>query len=360
MAAAAWQSTRFPSYRKIRIDRCHRADLLDRDSACCGGSARGGRGALTLFCLAALVRTRKHPSPVPVPRAGRAGLHGAGRTAPAAGEWPRWIAAADAATRARVAKGDETSIVNLLMFGTSFTRQPRMTSRQLDGTEIRAGSEQRLDDFERALAKPERTSACNSRAGASARGSGAAAFALDDRSRNEGGATHARLTEEAHALGDPSLEFAERSRLYRGRGLASDTSVRVNFAIEEALRGSALILARVRRVAVIGPGLDVVDKQEGHDFYPPQTIQPFAADRLAGSPRACRCRYAPGHNPRRERQSEQSHRGDGASSGAPYVMHIPLDGDGRLDAGAARNISPGSVMRWALRCRSRFRRGLGP
>ena len=49
-------------------------------------------------------------------------------------------------------------------------------------------------------------------------------------------AVHAKLTEEAHALVDPSLEFAERSRLYRGRGLASDTSVRVNFAIEEALR----------------------------------------------------------------------------------------------------------------------------
>ena len=32
----------------------------------------------------------------------------------------------------------------------------------------------------------------------------------------------------------------------------------------------------MRRVAIIGPGLDVVDKQEGHDFYPPQTIQPFA------------------------------------------------------------------------------------
>ena len=51
------------------------------------------------------------------------------------------------------------------------------------------------------------------------------------------GRDHARLSEAAHALGDPSLEFAERSRLYRGRGLASDTSVRVNFAIEEALRG---------------------------------------------------------------------------------------------------------------------------
>ena len=32
----------------------------------------------------------------------------------------------------------------------------------------------------------------------------------------------------------------------------------------------------VRRVAVVGPGLDFTDKQEGYDFYPLQTIQPFA------------------------------------------------------------------------------------
>ena len=48
---------------------------------------------------------------------------------------------------------------------------------------------------------------------------------------------HARLTAEAQALGDPRLEFAERSRLSRGRGLASDTSIRVNLALEQALRG---------------------------------------------------------------------------------------------------------------------------
>jgi SAM-dependent methyltransferase len=32
----------------------------------------------------------------------------------------------------------------------------------------------------------------------------------------------------------------------------------------------------VRRVALIGPGLDFTDKAEGYDFYSPQTIQPFA------------------------------------------------------------------------------------
>ena len=32
----------------------------------------------------------------------------------------------------------------------------------------------------------------------------------------------------------------------------------------------------VLRVAVVGPGLDFTDKREGYDFYPPQTLQPFA------------------------------------------------------------------------------------
>jgi hypothetical protein len=32
----------------------------------------------------------------------------------------------------------------------------------------------------------------------------------------------------------------------------------------------------IQRVAVIGPGLDFANKEMGNDFYPPQTIQPFA------------------------------------------------------------------------------------
>ena len=33
---------------------------------------------------------------------------------------------------------------------------------------------------------------------------------------------------------------------------------------------------KIRRIAVIGPGLDFTDKRDGYDFYPLQTIQPFA------------------------------------------------------------------------------------
>ncbi len=103
----------------------------------------------------------------------------------------------------------------------------------------------RLDDFERALARTD----TNERLQFARRllNDGppvrARLLSMIERAVKEG-ETHARLMEQAHALGDPSLEFAERSRLYRDRGLASDTSVRVNFAIEEALRGLTPVLVR--------------------------------------------------------------------------------------------------------------------
>jgi hypothetical protein len=199
---------------------------------------------------------------------------------PAPSDWIAWITASDAATRARVALGDETSVVNLLLFGTSFTNQPRITSGQLNAEQIRAAVETRLHDFERALDMPAGNERLQFARRLLPRGPALRPRLLSmlDRSVKES-ETHARLTEQAHALGDSSLEFAERSRLYRGRGLASDSSIRVNFAIEEALQRAYTAnrgLRPVRRVAVIGPGLDVVDKQDGHDFYPPQTLQPFA------------------------------------------------------------------------------------
>ena len=39
--------------------------------------------------------------------------------------WPGWVARRNVEIRARVERGDEDSLVNLLLFGTSFTRLPR-------------------------------------------------------------------------------------------------------------------------------------------------------------------------------------------------------------------------------------------
>jgi SAM-dependent methyltransferase len=39
--------------------------------------------------------------------------------------------------------------------------------------------------------------------------------------------------------------------------------------------------AGIKRIAIVGPGLDFLDKDAGYDFYPEQTLQPFAvADSL--------------------------------------------------------------------------------
>jgi len=93
-------------------------------------------------------------------------------------------------------------------------------------------------------------------------------------------ASYAQALAAARQLGDATEEFAERSKLYRSRGLSLDTSLLPNFAVEqslEALQARGLLAARsVRRAAIIGPGLDFVDKQGGYDFYPEQTLQPFA------------------------------------------------------------------------------------
>ena len=247
--------------------------------------SRVARLALVVSLLAALsAHLQSQTTYIPYARA-RPVFDALGEPMPSEREWSQWIAGADAVTRARVAAGDEMSIVNLLLFGTSFTSQPRITSGQLTADGIRAAVATRLDDFERALARPgadERLQFARRLLEGSTSPRARMLFLLD-RAIKEG-EVQARLSTEARALGDASLEFAERSRIYRDRGLASDTSVRVNFAIEEALRGLIPVLSRavppgttpVTRVAVIGPGLDVIDKQDGYDFYPPQTIQPFA------------------------------------------------------------------------------------
>jgi len=46
-------------------------------------------------------------------------------------EWPNWISRQDAEIRTRLAQGDEDSLVNFLAFGTSYTRQPRVSTAQL-------------------------------------------------------------------------------------------------------------------------------------------------------------------------------------------------------------------------------------
>jgi hypothetical protein len=208
--------------------------------------------------------------------------------------WPGWVMRRDAAIRARVAEGDEDSVINLLQFGTSFTKQPRITEQQLGGVVIRkAGSpdvfvpspvlKERIEDFIAAVSSPatnERLQFARrivERRGmnpATDEGRARLRRYLEERTAIVGSAVH------APTLHDPATGLATQLTIFSDRGLASDTLLWINFAIDQALAemtaAGMLRVGTVRRAAIVGPGLDFADKQEGYDFYPPQTIQPFA------------------------------------------------------------------------------------
>lgn len=222
--------------------------------------------------------------------------------------WPVWIARRDAEIRARLAQGDEDSLINFLLFGTSFTKQARITPQQVeqigrgDARARGAGTNQaqslmntlntRMDDLIRAASAPGTNERLIFAGQLLSVQKGFRLNTAEGRDRAKDylraglvrvlgeGVGYVSMLEAARLQGDRSEEFAERSRLYRTRGLSSDTSLLPNFAIEESLKAirerGLLAPAGVRRVAIIGPGLDFTDKQEGYDFYPQQTIQPFA------------------------------------------------------------------------------------
>ena len=93
-------------------------------------------------------------------------------------------------------------------------------------------------------------------------------------------ARYRRAAESARRPGNRGGELTAYSTMYSDRGLSSDTRLTADFALDKALEAIAakgtLAARSVRRVAIVGPGLDFTDKAEGFDFYPQQTIQPFA------------------------------------------------------------------------------------
>ncbi|MBI3050181.1 MAG: class I SAM-dependent methyltransferase [Acidobacteria bacterium] len=215
--------------------------------------------------------------------------------APAAREavWPAWVSRRDQEIRARLARADEDSLLNLLLLGTTFTRHPRVTDlaalRAPDAAAAMLAG--RVDDLVGALSGPGGDERIRFARGVIA-GTGTTVETPAGRrqAREYLFAILARVTRETEEfartvaamsqLDDPVAKLALDATNYRDRGLSSDTSIVPNFAIDQALQdlrtAGRLRPGTVRRVAVVGPGLDVIDRREGYDFYPVQTIQPFA------------------------------------------------------------------------------------
>ncbi len=211
-------------------------------------------------------------------------------------KWSAWSQGQDKAIRARLQQGDLDSMVNLLLYGTSFTKQPRIKVEAFTEASKAGILRARVDDLVAGLRSPgdnERLTFLNGLL----RSQG-----IDPNSPGETGVfiynnlgrvlqemeTLSKRAEEAKrltqpdAVPDPAAIFNWRPGLFRDRGVSLDTGIFPNFSIEQALRDlkkrGVLREGQVARVAVIGPGLDFSDKNEesSYDYYPQQTLQPFA------------------------------------------------------------------------------------
>jgi SAM-dependent methyltransferase len=210
--------------------------------------------------------------------------------------WADWVAQRYAGIRSRIARGDEDSVVNLMLYGSTFTRRPRATldaiAASRNDMQLADVMDGRLQDLVEAVEAPagdERVAFARHvieqqglTVGPRSR-EATRAYLLALRSRvladNERYARRAAAT-----AGNESDRRAANATLYRDRGLSTDSSLRVDFVLEQALAAvheRRALSGPVERVAVVGPGLDFIDKAQGHDFYPVQMSQPFAlADSL--------------------------------------------------------------------------------
>jgi hypothetical protein len=206
-------------------------------------------------------------------------------------QWDMWRRKEDKAIRGRLEQGELDTLVNLLLFGTSFTGQPRIQISNLTEASRSGLLRARLLDLLRSLRAPQGNERLNLMrdllrskgidSDATQNDGQAGVFVLENVERVlKELREYARRAQDAKRPNDAHVEFDERSRLFRDRGISTDTSMLPGFGIEQALRelkNHRLLHEKdLQRIAVIGPGLDFVDWDSGYDYYPPQMLQPFA------------------------------------------------------------------------------------
>jgi hypothetical protein len=215
--------------------------------------------------------------------------------------WVRYVEQREGELQSRLEQGDLDTLGNLLLFGTSYTKQPVLTPALLQ--QIAAGGEGkaetggtgnayqgRLRDLAIGIAYPRSNERLRYMRSLLAKKGFRFATAEDYNKLGSYLATNlTRMLGENEQLtdaldrareADPDTEFQIRSQIFERRGISLDTSIFPNFALEEALKAlkdkEILRPGAVRRVAIVGPGLDTINKDVGFDYYPEQTIQPFA------------------------------------------------------------------------------------
>ena len=198
--------------------------------------------------------------------------------------WANWVRKEDAAIRARLDRGEEDTLTNLLRFGVTFTKEYRIDDAYLlkygQSTLVNAFAENRANDLIRTMASGSGNEGiAHMRAFLERKGYSFRTPAGRTKVKSLLLANLARMRDEV-ALYVSEAQKGKRSQLFEDRGISLDTNLWPDFLIDRHLASMAakgLLRPRsVHRVAVVGPGLDFANKEMGNDFYPRQTIQPFA------------------------------------------------------------------------------------
>lgn len=212
--------------------------------------------------------------------------------------WLDWVKSRDAMIRARLLRGDEDTMINFLLWGVTFTQQPRISKDQwgrwLSVQDLETTGNiisPRINDLITALANPGN----NRRLSFLRKLVISLGYKFDNPAEKKRlqkylldslirvlleHAGYSQALESLLSKGKVNEANAAFAQLYKDRGLSLDTSLPINFAIDQSLKAmlakGVLHPAGIKRIAIIGPGLDFSDKNAGYDFYPEQTLQPFA------------------------------------------------------------------------------------
>ena len=194
--------------------------------------------------------------------------------------WDRWVRAMDQDVRRRIDRGTEDSISNFILYGTSFTTLPRLGSFEQAASpngELAPDARARVHALRLALGILGENERLRFVKGYLAQ-RGVSGEALESflsanlrRFISEQRDYQEKLSVAGKA-GDVGDLLAIRGTLFAKRGLSIDTSLLPNFALEDTLkallRKAVLAPGSIRRIVVVGPGLDFADKRDGYDFYP--------------------------------------------------------------------------------------------
>jgi len=201
--------------------------------------------------------------------------------------WNAWVRSEDAEIRKRLERGEEDTLTNLLRFGVTYTKEYRIDREYLSSyghsTLVDSFAQNRADDLIRALRSPSANPGMQEMRSFLQR-KGFSFETPADRAAIKKYllANLARMRDEFNAYREKikTAGQSELSELYSDRGISLDTNLWPDYDLDQQLQhliaSGVLKPGSIRRIAVVGPGLDFANKEAGNDYYAPQTTQPFA------------------------------------------------------------------------------------